>query len=92
MTKNKATEIVFKRLVSDCTYTDELQQLLRGCPTLESKAAAIERYCDTNWNRSLEEELQVQVVPKLMQGASWTEIATRLDEAMYVERVKYSIN
>lgn len=82
--KKAATEIILKRLINDRTSAAELQQLLRGCSTVETKAAAIESYCNRSLHCSLEASLEKQVIPNLMAYASWTDIAAKIDEVFGV--------
>ena len=84
-----ATEIVYRRLLSDETSTQELQVLLRGCSSIASKAMVIERFCQRSMNCCLPGELQVQVVPNLMAGVSWTDLASRVDATLKQKTAHY---
>jgi hypothetical protein len=89
MSATGATEIIYRRLVGDENSTQELQCLLQGCSSLASKAIMIERYCQGSLSRCLRDHLQVQVVPNLMAGVSWTELASRVDATLAQRAARY---
>lgn len=75
-----ATDIIIANLASDTVKTRELVELMKGCRTSEEKAAVAEGYCIRTFRNSLKGSLQLEVIPTLLAGASWTEIATRLEQ------------
>ena len=81
-----ATEIIVDSIIVDRTSKNEIQRLMAGCSTLQSKAAAVERYCDRHLKRNIPERLRVEVIPTLIRRASWEDIARKLDEVFEREQ------
>lgn len=78
-----ATDIILLSILNDPTRLRDLQQIISGCSTPEARAAAVRGYCGRSLGNCL--TVEKEVVESLIDGASWDDVANRLDAVLQGE-------
>lgn len=83
-----ATDIILLSILNDPTRLNDLQQIINGCSTPEARAAAVRGYCGRSLGNCL--TVEKEVVESLIDGASWDDVAARLNAVLQTENVSTS--
>ena len=75
-----AADIILQSIVVDPTKIGDVKEILKGCRTSESRAAALRAYCSKNLRTCL--ALETEVIKNVVNDTSWDKVVSAL-EAKY---------
>lgn len=73
-----AADIILQSIVVDPTKIGDVKEILKGCQSIESRAAALRAYCSKNLKTCL--ALETEVVRNVVNDTSWDKVINALEE------------